>query len=489
MTDDRRTYRIEQLGRPQHNGVQYNEEVASLEGLVTHHPGGNRNIRMREGSILRAENPARRSHAYISGDFEEVINGRVDRYDTLQPDQVLLVKDFILEDPQPPRGTSARAVDIPSPASGYVNSVRANAGFVEIMDREGGTVIARLRHMSNIAVEPGDTVSYGESLGQQDNLGLNRPAGVGMHVHIEMDTGHYQQFQSYMADLANGRLPVQAEYRENVQPLPIVNDGTFRLGQSNERVRDLQRVMADEGYLATGGGALDQDGVYRPGMQGALLDFQRAHGLPQTGDIDPATLRMAPLVEPRLVDHQDVFVPGRPMPAQPATQPTAPGHPGHPDHRQNLTAPLPPPVNRQAPGSGRSPGDPGHPDHAMLQQIREAVHRIDDGIGKPHDEASERMSRCLLVQCREAGLRRVDHVVMGTNGTNLFAVEGQLNDPAHLRTHVATGQAIRTPLEQSDERLLVATRAAAPRQQESVQQRDPARGPDDPGRSGPIMQM
>src|SRR3546814_20427128 len=89
---------------------------------------------------------------------------------------------------------------------------------LEIMDHEGGTVIARLRHMSNITVEPGDTIRYGESLGQQDNLGLNRPAGVGMHVHIEMDTGHYQQFQNYMDDLANGRLPVQARSRENVEP-------------------------------------------------------------------------------------------------------------------------------------------------------------------------------------------------------------------------------------------------------------------------------
>src|SRR3546814_15069941 len=132
---------------------------------------------MQEGSILRAENPARRSHAYVGGDFEEVINGRVDRYDTLRPDQVLLVKDFILEDPEPPRNTSARAVDIPSPASGYVNSVRPYAGFVEIMDHEGGTVIARLRHMSNITVEPGDTIRYGESLGQQANRSEERRVG------------------------------------------------------------------------------------------------------------------------------------------------------------------------------------------------------------------------------------------------------------------------------------------------------------------------
>lgn len=60
------------------------------------------------------------------------------------------------------------------------------------------------------------------------------------------------------------------------------HDGVFRLGESNVHIRDLQRVMAGEGYRAAGGKALDQDGVYRPDMQGALLDFQRAHGLQQT---------------------------------------------------------------------------------------------------------------------------------------------------------------------------------------------------------------
>src|SRR3546814_18222889 len=156
-----------------------------------------------------------------------------------------------------------------------------------------------------------------------------------MHVHIEMDTGHFQQFQKYMDDLANGRLPVQARYRENVEPLPVVDDGTFRLGQSNERVRDLQRVMADEGYRVTDGGAPDQDGVYRPGMQGALLDFQRAHGLPQPGDIDPATLRMAPALRHRVVYSEDGLTTARTMPAPPAHDPPTPGNPGHP--RQRMT--------------------------------------------------------------------------------------------------------------------------------------------------------
>src|SRR3546814_9084733 len=93
-------------------------------------------------------------------------------------------------------------------------------------------------------------------------------------------------------------------------------------------------------------------------MQGALLDFQRAHGLPQTGNIDPATLQMAPPMQRRVIDREDVFTPGRPMHAQPPAETTAPGPPGHPDHRQNLTYPLPPPVHRQASGQRRSPAAP-----------------------------------------------------------------------------------------------------------------------------------
>src|SRR3546814_11797238 len=132
-----------------------------------------------------------------------------------------------------------------------------------------------------------------------------------------METGNVQQFQNDMDSLANGRLPVQARYRGNVEPLPVVDDGTFRLGQSNQRVRDLQRVMADEGYRATDGVALDQDGVYRPGMQGALREFQRAHGLPQTDEIDPAPLQMAPSMHSPVIDPEGVFTPVRPIPAPP----------------------------------------------------------------------------------------------------------------------------------------------------------------------------
>ncbi|MBB3804262.1 hypothetical protein FHR51_000373 [Xanthomonas arboricola] len=138
------------------------------------------------------------------------------------------------------------------------------------------------------------------------------------------------------------------------------------------------------------------------------------------------------------------------------------------------------PAQPQASG----PQDPDHPDHAMLKQIREGVAKIDESVGKPYDEMSERVSRCLLAACKdnrerypEAGntslaanaLQRVDHVLMGKNG-NLVAIEGQMNDPTHKRAAVSIDQAINMPLEQSDAKLQAANQAIAQEQTQTRQQ-------------------
>lgn len=134
----------------------------------------------------------------------------------------------------------------------------------------------------------------------------------------------------------------------------------------------------------------------------------------------------------------------------------------------------------------RGPADASHPDYTMLAQIREGMRKIDAGLGKPFDESSERLSHCLLPECKDAGLRRVDHVVMGKDGTHLFAVQGQLEDPAHLRAHVATEQGIRTPVEQSDERL-VAVNQTIERQNAIDREQALARQSQDQVRSGPAL--
>ncbi|MEA5125437.1 XVIPCD domain-containing protein [Xanthomonas floridensis] len=158
------------------------------------------------------------------------------------------------------------------------------------------------------------------------------------------------------------------------------------------------------------------------------------------------------------------------------------------------------PVVPSAPASTalRGPDDPAHPDHTMLEQIRSGVRKIDESVGKPYDAMSERVSRSLLAVCKDnrdaypgAGdrsladnaLSRVDHVVMGKTG-NVFAVEGRLDDPAHKRVHVDIDQAIRTPVEQSDQKLLAANQTIA-QERAVAQQQELARGMSEPTQGAP----
>lgn len=147
-----------------------------------------------------------------------------------------------------------------------------------------------------------------------------------------------------------------------------------------------------------------------------------------------------------------------------------------------------------------SPADPSHPNHAMLEQIRVGIRAMDDKIGKNYDDDSERISRSVLAACKDnremypnAGgislsanaLNRVDHVLMGGTG-NVFAIEGKLDDPAHKRIFVPVEQAIRTPVEQSDQKLLTANQAIA-LEQATAQQQELTRGLDNTSCSGPAM--
>ncbi|NHF68034.1 XVIPCD domain-containing protein [Xanthomonas hortorum] len=158
------------------------------------------------------------------------------------------------------------------------------------------------------------------------------------------------------------------------------------------------------------------------------------------------------------------------------------------------------PVVPSAPAAAgpRGPDDPAHPDHAMLEQIRGGVRKIDESVGKPYDDMSERVSRSLLAACKDNSeahphvtdyalasnaLSRVDHVVMSKTG-NVFAVEGRMDDPAHKRAHVEIDQAIHIPVEQSDQKLLAANQAIA-QERSLMQQQELARGINEPGPGGP----
>ncbi|MBV6803738.1 hypothetical protein KWH03_19010 [Xanthomonas campestris pv. lawsoniae] len=99
------------------------------------------------------------------------------------------------------------------------------------------------------------------------------------------------------------------------------------------------------------------------------------------------------------------------------------------------------------------PDHPEHPDHYLFAQIREAVSVLDAELGKPVDQASERMAARLLPLAKQHGFDQVDYVVLsrhlGEVGENVFLVRGELSDPAHLRAHITTQEAMETSVDAS----------------------------------------
>jgi len=51
------------------------------------------------------------------------------------------------------------------------------------------------------------------------------------------------------------------------------------------------------------------------------------------------------------------------------------------------------------------------------------------------------------------GGTRIDNVLMSNDASRTFGVQGEVNDPAHLRVLVATTEAMNTSLDQSSERV------------------------------------
>ncbi len=156
----------------------------------------------------------------------------------------------------------------------------------------------------------------------------------------------------------------------------------------------------------------------------------------------------------------------------------------HPDdpYRQRMETPKV--VQNDAPISGQetrlaglNPGDTYYP---LYHQVREHVAGLDARHGRSFDETSERLTASLAALAAENRIDRADHVVFSSAtqefaaGRNVFVVQGDLNDPAHRRAAMSTQEAVQTPVEQSLQRLEVASadrqQALAQSQQQEVDQ-------------------
>lgn len=111
-----------------------------------------------------------------------------------------------------------------------------------------------------------------------------------------------------------------------------------------------------------------------------------------------------------------------------------------------------------------SPLDADHPDHALFRQSRSAVQRMDAGLGRASDEASERLAAYLVPAARQAGLERIDHAVLSEGngkierGQYVFAVEGEPDASLKKLARVETQLATATPVAESFRQLEEANR-------------------------------
>nr|WP_312719365.1 XVIPCD domain-containing protein [Stenotrophomonas geniculata] len=171
---------------------------------------------------------------------------------------------------------------------------------------------------------------------------------------------------------------------------------------------------------------------------------------------------------PRTAQEAPLDLPVPPLPAQddPEPEPTGPRTADVGGDATRQAAPPSSPSDEEldlpehvAPPSAAltesNPMRPGHPDHPLYQQIREGVAELDAQHGRSFDATSERMTASLLVLAKDNDLSHVDHVLVSNAtathpaGHTLFVVQGEANDPAHLRASMPTAEAAQTPVEES----------------------------------------
>jgi hypothetical protein len=96
--------------------------------------------------------------------------------------------------------------------------------------------------------------------------------------------------------------------------------------------------------------------------------------------------------------------------------------------------------------------DPKHPDYAMYQQARAGVGKIDAEHDRTPTIHSDNLAASLVVSARAGGLNQIDHVMVGSDGSRIFAMEGQIKAGHGLdgkMVYVETMQGLNTPVSQS----------------------------------------
>ncbi len=208
---------------------------------------------------------------------------------------------------------------------------------------------------------------------------------------------------------------------------PLATRGVMEVGKQGSKVRALQQQLVRLGYRDAGGRMLVADGTFGPRTEQGVEQFQRDSGLKVDGIVGPRTL--------------DAL------------------------ERAEQTPLL---------------SNPTHPDHVLYRQAVRALEQLPAGTIRSDVERSN-TAATLVFEARVSGLPQIDHVVLSQRGDGLFAVQGALVDPAHLRIYADRAQAAGQPVERSTALLRDdAVNHQAMHEQAQVASRQPTIEPNEP---------
>ncbi|TCZ84252.1 XVIPCD domain-containing protein [Lysobacter sp. N42] len=142
--------------------------------------------------------------------------------------------------------------------------------------------------------------------------------------------------------------------------------------------------------------------------------------------------------------------------------------------------PDPAPPSAFEPGLCRIPAaETGARRDPLHEQAERGVHALEARLGRVPDESSARLAASLYRHAREAGLTRIDEVVLSRAthdapaGASAFAVQGRVGDPAARTVQVSTAEAMATPVD-------VSLRAAEAHREAADMQRSQTQAPERP---------
>lgn len=385
--------------------------------LQIHHPRTNRNAVSKSDASL-ADRPSQ----MVEGEMETV-RTRSDRNGI-----PLVHKDLILTDQN-----WRRAIMIPNPVAGFVeinnnawNSVSIWSHPASHPDRE---LLGHVLHgeRGSSPYKTGDYVHYGAPLIKQSNAGSDA-----VHTHIELEP---DQFRKFLGDILNDRLTLDRDAStRSATARGVMADGMLTRTERGDEVKAMQEKLAALGHLGKDGKQLASTGYFGDDTFAAVKDFQRANGLKDDGKAGNKTLAA---IDAALAQ-------------QVRTEPSM---------RDAANADNP----RFEQALGKLKEMEGQRAQAGLQAIFTDQEQIQRAAGQ------------LVLASKTAGMDRIDSVMARLDGTGVFAVQGQCNDPAARRAAVQCSQAVLQPLEVSSRQ---AEQIGAQAQQNPPQQHD-----QEPGRA------